>query len=160
MFPAPMPENLERLFSKDIDFTHVWSGDFFDAYPQFQVQPAGKPPYLEVHGMRLGFAQIGVTFDPEEAYEKAFFFKTGSGTQFAVIDPVRLYREKQAMIEKGRSKPNDGFHRQIASTYVRFALATAERRMKEQPTTSNEAKWNHILEDIRDLAPELLAAER
>ena len=56
-YPAPISESSERLQSKDLDFTHVWSGDFFDALPDFIVYPKVGAPYLEIGGVRLGFAQ-------------------------------------------------------------------------------------------------------
>ena len=44
-FPAPVPENAERLQSNDLDFTNVWSGDFFDALPDFVfIHP--KAPHI------------------------------------------------------------------------------------------------------------------
>ncbi|MCE0482988.1 MAG: hypothetical protein LV479_01975 [Methylacidiphilales bacterium] len=140
LFPAPTPDSAARLVSKDLDFTHVWSEDFFDAYPDFVVRPSTGKPYLEVAGIRIGFAQVGVTFDPEEAFEKSRIFKTHAGTNFATLDPVRLYREKQALIEKGRSKPNDYFHREIAAAYARFELAEAFKKHSSEPTASHQVR--------------------
>ncbi len=156
VFPAPIPDSTARLVSKDLDFTHVWSEDFFDAYPDFVVQPSTGRPYLEVAGIRIGFAQVGVTFDPEEAFEKSRIFKTHAGTNFATLDPVRLYREKQALIEKGRSKPNDYFHREIASAYARFELAEAFKKHSSEPTASNQVRIEQLTRELKDMAPELI----
>lgn len=156
MFPAPIPDSAARLVSKDLDFTHVWSGDFFDAYPDFVVRPSTGRPYLEVAGVRIGFAQIGVTFDPEEAFEKSRIFKTHAGTNFATLDPVRLYREKQALIEKGRSKPNDYFHREIAATYARFELAEAVKKHSLEPTAFSQVRIEQLTRELKDMAPELI----
>ncbi len=155
-FPAPIPDSAERLVSTDLDFTHVWSEDFFDAYPDFVVCPPQQRAYLEIAGMRLGFAQIGVTFDPDEAYAKARIFKTPAGTNFAVLDPVRLYREKQALIQKKRGKLNDFFHREIAATYVRFELEDAVQKHKLEPTAFNQARVDQFIQERKDLTPELL----
>jgi hypothetical protein len=155
-FPAPVPDSSARLVSKDLDFTHVWSEDFFDAYPDFVVQRATGRSYLEVAGIRIGFAQVGVTFDPEEAFEKSRIFRTQAGTIFATLDPVRLYREKQALIEKGRSKPNDYFHREIAATYARFELEEAFKKHSMEPTASNQVRIEQLTRELNDMAPELI----
>ncbi len=159
-FPPPIPDNIERLVSKDLDFTHVWSEDFFDAYPDFIVRPSTGRPYLEVAGIRIGFAQVGVTFDPEEAFEKSRIFKTHAGTNFATLDPVRLYREKQAMSEKQRSKPNDHFHREIAAIYAKFELAEAIKKHSSEPTASNQVRVERLTRELKDLAPELLESPK
>ena len=157
-FPAPIPDSTERLLSKDIDFTHVLGEEFFDAYPDFIVRPPTGSPYLEVKGVRIGFAQVGVTFDPEEAFEKSRIFKTPAETNFAVLDPVRLYREKQALIQKGPGKPNDPFHQQIAVTYARFEMAEAIKRQAFKPTVSNQVRVEQLAKELKDLAPELLVS--
>jgi hypothetical protein len=62
--------------------------------------------------VRIGFAQVGVTFDPEEVLSRARLgsFKVDGGhVQFLVIDPISLYREKQALSQK-RNSPNDHAH--------------------------------------------------
>jgi len=111
-YPAPIPESKDRLQSNDLDFTNVWKGDFFDALPDFVVHPEVGAPYLEIAGIRLGFAQAPEALDPEEAFEKSRKLKTKAGTKFAILDPIRLYRVKRAMIQKGRKKANDLFHLQ------------------------------------------------
>ncbi len=155
-FPAPIPDSASRLVSKDLDFTHVWGEDFFDAYPDFVVRHATDRPYLEVAGIRIGFAQVGVTFDPEEAFEKSRIFKTQVGTAFAVLDPVRLYREKLALIEKGRSKPNDYFHQEIAAVYARYELAEAFKKHSSNPTASHQVRIEQLTRELKDMAPELI----
>ena len=60
---------------------------------------------LKVNGVRIGFAQVGVTFDPEEAFTRARVGQFLDGpdlVEFLVIDPVTLYREKQAAAERLR----------------------------------------------------------
>jgi len=155
-YPAPIPESSERLQSNDLDFTNVWKGDFFEALPEFIVQPTKGAPYLEVAGVRLGFAQAPEALDPEEAFKKSRKFKTQVGTKFAVLDPVRLYRGKQAMIQKGRRKANDPFHLQIASTYARFELAEAIKKHLSKPTASSQLRVDRLTKEMKDLAPELL----
>jgi hypothetical protein len=156
-YPAPIPENKDRLQSNDLDFTNVWKGDYFDALPELVVQPTKGAPYLEVAGVRLGFAQAPEALDPVEAFEKSRKFKTQAGTKFAVLDPVRLYRGKQAMIQKGRGKANDPFHLQIASIYAKFELAEAIKRRLSKPTASSQLRVDRLAKEMKDLAPELLS---
>jgi hypothetical protein len=155
-FPAPIPESKDRLQSNDLDFTNVWKGDFFDALPEFIVQPIEGAPYLEIDGVRLGFAQAPEALDPEEAFKKSRKFKTRAGTRFAVLDPIRLYRGKQAMIQKGRRKANDPFHLQIASTYAKFELAEAIKKHSLKPTATNQLRVDRLIQEMKNLAPELL----
>jgi len=155
-YPAPIPESKERLQSNDLDFTHVWSGDFFEALPEFIMRPAKGSPYLEVAGVRLGFAQAPEALDPVEAFEKSRKFKTQAGTKFAVLDPIRLYRGKQALMQKGRGKANDPFHLQIASTYARFELAEAVKKHSSKPTVSSQLRVDRLTQEMKHLAPELL----
>lgn len=155
-FPAPIPESKDRLSSRDIDFTNVWSEDFFEALPEFVVHPELEAPYLEIAGVRLGFSQAPVAIDPVEGFECSRRFRTASGTVFCVIDPIRLYREKQAMIQKGRRKPNDFFHMQVAAVYARFELAQARIKQASEPSEDNDFHAGALLLEMRNLAPELL----
>jgi hypothetical protein len=156
-FPAPIPESKDRLQSNDLDFTNVWKGDYFDALPEFVVQPAKGAAYLEIAGVRLGFAQAPEALDPEEAFERSRKFKTRAGTTFAVLDPIRLYRGKQAMIQKGRGKANDPFHLQIAKTYAKFELADAIKKHLSQTIRASQLRVDRLTKEMKDLAPELLS---
>ena len=155
-FPAPIPESKDRLQSNDLDFTNVWKGDFFDALPDFIVHPKVGAPYLEIEGVRIGFAQAPEAIDPEEAFARCRWFRTKAGTKFAILDPLRLYRGKQALIQKGRKKANDPFHLQIASTYARFERAEAIKKHTSKPTSSSHARVARLTKEMRDIAPELL----
>jgi len=155
-FPAPVPESAERLQSNDLDFTNVWSGDFFDALPDFVVYPPKGSPYLEIKGIRLGFAQAPEALDPEEAFKKSRKLRTQAGTKFAILDPVRLYRGKLALMQKGRGKANDPFHLQIAATYARFELAEGIKKHSIKPTESTKRRVENLKAEMKALAPELL----
>ena len=111
---------------------------------------------MEVAGVRLGFAQAPEALDPVEAFEKSRKFKTRAGTKFAVLDPIRLYRGKQAMIQKGRRKANDPFHLQIAATYARFELTEAIKKHLSRPTVSSQLRVDRLTKEMKNLAPELL----
>jgi hypothetical protein len=155
-YPAPIPESRDRLQSNDVDFTHVWKGDFFEALPEFVVEPPHGPAYLQIAGMRLGFAQVPEAIDPEEAFEKSRKLRTRAGTVFSILDPVRLYRGKQAMVQKRRGKANDAFHLQIAETYARFELAEAIRKHALQPGPARQQRVENLILEMKNLVPELL----
>ena len=116
--------------SKDIDFTGIFRADAYDMLPQFVVMDQKGNAHLEVAGVRIGFAQVGVTFDPEEVLSRARiaeFNFDGRPVQFLVIDPISLYREKQALALK-RNAPNDHAHSVLLTAFlslefVRAALA-------------------------------------
>ncbi len=80
--------------------------------PRQVVTDSSGNSYLQIAGVRMGFAQVGVTFNPEEVLSKArlgSFNVAGGKVQFLVIDPISLYREKQALSQK-RNSPNDRAH--------------------------------------------------
>lgn len=155
-YPAPVPESRDRLISKEIDFTNVWSEDVFEALPDFVVHPQKGAPYLQIGEIRLGFAQAPEAIDPEEAFEKSRKLRTRTGTIYSLLDPVRLYRGKLAMIQKGRGKANDTFHLQIASTYARFELAEAIKRAATNREVNSQEYVDQLTKEMRDVAPELL----
>ena len=89
-------EAQDLWLSKDIDFTGIFRGDAFEMLPRQVVTDSSGNSYLQVAGVRIGFAQVGVTFDPEEVLSKArlgSFKVDGQNVQFLVIDPISLYRE-------------------------------------------------------------------
>jgi hypothetical protein len=119
-----------RWLSKDIDFTGIFSGDAMQLLPHRIVADTNGRKHLEIEGVRLGFAQVGVTFDPEEVLQNAQIgaFRDGpENVEFLVIDPVRLYREKQALSDR-RNQPNDLLHYGLMRDYLCWRLvADAER---------------------------------
>jgi hypothetical protein len=69
-------------------FTGIFRGDAYEMMPQQVVTDSSGNSYLQVAGVRIGFAQVGVTFDPEEVLSRARLgsFKVDRGhVQFLVI---------------------------------------------------------------------------
>ncbi|MEQ2009558.1 MAG: hypothetical protein ABMA26_22475, partial [Limisphaerales bacterium] len=106
--------------SKDIDFTGVFSADALALLPRHVVTDATGRPHIEVAGVRLGFAQVGLTLDPVAALASATigeFTLDGELVQFLVADAVSLYREKQALMER-RNAPQDFLHFGLLREYL------------------------------------------
>lgn len=112
-----------KWLSKDLDFTGIFSGDAFALLPQLTVRDAGNREYLQVEGVRLGFAQVGLTINPEEAMQHCrvvrFTGPAGEVVEFFVADPVTLYREKLALVQR-RNAPADPLHLAVLAEYVRL----------------------------------------
>ena len=161
-----LTEAQERLWlSKDIDFTGIFRGDAAEMLAPFVTRDQRKNSYLEVNGIRLGFAQVGVTFDPEEIFRRARigeFEMDGAKAQFLVIDPVSLYREKQALAEK-RNRPNDHLHLQVVREEVALEFVNgcaAYVAQANQSTLADKRRQLGFLLDVKNRAMELLADPR
>lgn len=131
-FPLPIlaPATEAQWLSKDIDFTGVFSADALALLPQHIVKDEAGRAHIEIAGVRLGFAQVGVTLDPEAALASATigeFTRDGELVQFLVADPVSLYREKQALLER-RNAPQDFLHFGLLREYLVWrVVAEAEK---------------------------------
>jgi hypothetical protein len=120
--------------SKDIDFTGIFRGDALEMLPSLVARDDAGNRYLQVNGVRLGFAQVGVTFDPAEAYGQARigeFQAAKEIVRFLVIDPVTLYREKAALAAR-RNQPHDHLHLATLKSFVGWeVVATCDRYLNE-----------------------------
>jgi hypothetical protein len=163
--PEISPQTESRWLSKDIDFTGIFSGDAMQLLPQQIVTDASGRKHLEIEGVRLGFAQVGVTFDPEEVLQNAQLgsFRSGEETvEFLVIDPVRLYREKQALSDR-RNQPNDLLHCGLMREYLCWRLISeAERFLAAAgslPVSESKQFVSFVL-SVEHRASELFSDER
>lgn len=113
----------EQLWlSKDIDFTNFFAGDARQLLNDHVTTDAHGHVHLEIGGVRIGFAQVGVTFDPEAAWAESWIgtFKSGETTiQCRILDPISLYREKQALLQK-RGALSDNLHFVVVAEFIRF----------------------------------------
>lgn len=157
--PVLAPEMEKLWLSRDIDFTGIFSEDALTKLPHNVVEENGRK-FVVVEGVRLGFAQTGVVFDPEEALTNARTATISSGTkhiEFFVIDPVTLYLEKQKLYQT-RNNPNDFLHLSLVGEYVKYELV----RGAEQILTPRNTAAHAIKETYRQWyaaktrAPEML----
>lgn len=165
-FPLPTlaPVTEAQWLSKDIDFTGVFSADALALLPQHVVTDAAGRSHIEVAGVRLGFAQVGVTLDPEAALATATigeFSLDGERVQFLVADPVSLYREKQALHER-RNAPQDFLHLGLLrECLVWRVVVEAEKLLSAVPVTVSEQRAGaELLAAAASKAPEVLRDPR
>lgn len=157
------PENESQWLSRDIDFTGILSEVALSLLPHNIAEHEGRR-YIEVEGVRLGFAQAGVTIDPEEAIAKA---RVGRITlkdkqvEFLVADPLTLYYEKDKLCAQ-RGYPNDHLHRGLLHDFVAFELVCgAERMLLDERLPVADAR--QVLAwwlSVRNRAPEILKDDR
>lgn len=153
---APLDPETERLWlSKDLDFTGVFSGEAMELVPHLVVCDAAGHEYLEVEGVRLGFAQVGLVLDPERALETARTgeFETESGTvEFLVADPVTLfYLEKQALVQR-RGQPGHSVDLALLHDYVAWEVVHAAERLLAGPESLSVGETRHWLALLTDAA--------
>ena len=69
---SPLSSETEKKWlTRDIDFTGVYSGEALEMLPHQVVTDANGRKHIEIKGVRIGFAQVGLTIDPEEALQNA-----------------------------------------------------------------------------------------
>jgi hypothetical protein len=160
-YPPETDSTWNLWLSKDVDFTGIFRADAYSLLSGLVVSDGTGNKLLKVGGIRLGFAQVGVTFDPEEAFQRARVaeFREGDESiQFLVMDPVTLYREKQALAQK-RNQPNDHAHFRLlrellcfevatlSETYVAEKLASVPYRQKDWPASARLIVIRHRIKD-------------
>lgn len=151
--------------SKDPDFTGVFSGDAMDLVPQFIARDSSGREFLEVEGVRLGFAQVGLVLDPERAMETARTreFEWNSGwVQFLVADPVTLYLEKQALVLR-RGQPGDRLHLEMLHDFVAWEATVAAESLLQRSADLSVAESRDALTLLTDAGrrtPEILRDPR
>lgn len=156
-------EQESKWLSKDSDFTAIFSGDAFALLPQLTVRNAQQQEFLQVEGVRLGFAQVGLTIDPEEAMQHCrvgrFTGADGSPVEFFIADPVTMYREKLALVER-RNAPADPLHLAVLAEYVRLEICQRAEQLCAATTLMETKAALNFLQLVRLRAPELPRDER
>jgi len=148
--------------SKDVDFTGIFRGDAFELLPRLIATDPKGNRFLNVAGIRLGFAQVGVTFDPEEAFQRARgarFTDAGEEIQFLVMDPVTLYREKQALAQK-RNQPNDHAHFQLLREYLTWEVLVSCEAHAKAVSVSEQRRYLAFILDVNGRVSEILQDQR
>jgi hypothetical protein len=159
-----LPPELEAIWlSKDLDFTGIFSGDAFALLPQLAVRDEQQREYLQVEGVRLGFAQVGLTINPEEAMQHCrvvrFTGPAGEAVEFFVADPVTLYREKLALVQR-RNAPADPLHLAVLAEYVRLETCQHSEQLCAAATLTEKKTSLNFLRLVAGRASELPTDER
>lgn len=153
------PEKESLWLSRDLDFTGIFSQDALLLLPHLVAEHEGRK-YIEVAGVRVGFAQVGLTIDPEEAIKNArvaAITVEGKIVEFLVADPLTLYFEKCKLCEQ-RGNPNDHLHKELLFDYLAYELAAgAEKLLTDARLSAGDAKA--ILQlwiSVKNKTPEIL----
>lgn len=160
---SPNPNEKDLWLSRDIDFTGVFSQDALDMLPHHVVQHEGRK-FIVVDGVRFGFTQAGVTFDPAEAIENAWlasFIVDGRKVEFLVADPVTLYFEKLKLCVQ-RGNANDHLHKKLLFDYIAYELVRGGEKLLKNPTLSI-AESKMIIQrwtKVKNKTPEILQDKR
>lgn len=163
--PALAAQTEAQWLSKDLDFTGIFSGDAVLLMPKTLLRDADGLTHIEVEGVRLGFAQVGLTIDPDEAMataEVAAFQAGEQRVEFLVADPVTLYREKQALAQR-RGTPHDALHFSLLQSYLAWRLTqTVEQFLAaEGQLAATQARAQAaFFSALKSKAPELLRDTR
>ncbi len=148
----------ERLWlSKDIDFTNFFAQDAREMLPEHLAKDEHGHLRLLVGGIPIGFAQVGVTFDPDSAWVESWigtFTWDGNEVQFRILDPVSLYLEKQALSQK-RGAPADSLHLAVMAEFLRYETLRQIETLVSAKVLEDRALPVKFLFAIRDRAPEI-----
>jgi len=153
----------EQLWlSKDIDFTNFFAQDARDLLKKYIVQDSQGRLQVKLANIPIGFAQVGVTFDPESAWTESWIgtFKWEEKTvQCRILDPISLYREKQALSQR-RGYESDGLHCALVAEYLRYETCLQVKILAASKSLEERTKPLKFLFAIRDRAPEVCHNEK
>lgn len=122
--PTFSPTQEAHWLSKDIDFTNFFSEDARNLLKEDIVVGADGRRALTIAGVPIGFAQVGLTFDPETAWADSWVAKfdwKGVTVECRVLDPLSLYREKLALVQR-RGAESDSMHCAVVTEFLRLEV--------------------------------------
>ena len=102
----------------------------------------GRTSHIEVEGVRFGFAQVGITINPEEAFENALptqIKHEDKIIEVLIADPLMLYFEKNYLRSK-RGTPNDRLHAELLFEYIAYELVVGAEKVLKQTASVSEAQ--------------------
>jgi hypothetical protein len=153
----------EQLWlSKDIDFTNFFAEDARQLLAKHIVPDIQGRLHLKIAGIPIGFAQVGVTFDPESAWAQSWigtFTQDGKAIQCRVLDPISLYREKTALSQR-RGYESDRLHCQLVAEYLRYETCQQAKLLMTAKSLEIKTAPLKFLLTIRDRAIETCQDER
>jgi hypothetical protein len=153
-FPAPpYSEQEERLWlSKDIDFTNIDRTALASSLPDLATADGG----IAIGGIPIGFAQVGLTIDAETAWRDSWIAALPGGVEVRVLDPIKLYREKQALVRK-RGTPTDQLHLRLLEQFLASEVALQAEVLIERANQEGKTLGRTFLTDVNGYASEILA---
>jgi hypothetical protein len=151
-------EEQERYWlSKDIDFTNFFAEDARRLLEHRVIADQQGRRSLQLDGIPIGFAQVGLTFDPETAWSESWiasFEWHGRQIECRVIDPVALYLEKFALVQR-RGSNSDRVHCSLLAEFLRYEVCKEARALTTSKTLEDRSAPVKLLISIRDRALEI-----
>jgi hypothetical protein len=152
----------DHWLSRDIDFIGIPPEEALLLLPAHVVSENGRK-HIEIEGVRVGFAQVGLTFDADEVFQNARAGRishSGGEVEVFIADPLSLYFEK-CKLRQQRGYESDRQHASLLFEYVAFELANGAKRVLSLQAPPSEARsvigfW----ERVKQRAPELLQDQR
>jgi len=160
--PILTAEQEQLWLSKDIDFTNFFAPDARELLKDHVVQDAQGRVFLKLAGIPIGFAQVGVTFDPESAWAESWvgtFTWSEETVQCRVLDPISLYREKLALSQR-RGYESDHLHCALVAEYLRYETCRQAMSLVAAKSLEERTSPLKFLLAIRDRALEICRDER
>ena len=159
VFPVPQFTAAEENFwlSKDIDFTNFFSEDARQLLNENVVVDGDGRRSLQISGVPIGFAQVGLTFDPESAWAESWianFNSAGVDIQIRVLHPVSLYREKLALVER-RGSASDRSHLSVLIEFLRYTVSERAKILSASRSLEERSYALKFLIAVRDRALEV-----
>ncbi|HZM03580.1 MAG TPA: hypothetical protein VFC44_11275 [Candidatus Saccharimonadales bacterium] len=152
----------ELWLSKDIDFTNFFAQDARDLLKKYVVQDSQGRLQVKLANIPIGFAQVGVTFDPESAWTESWigtFTWEEKTVQCRILDPISLYREKQALSQR-RGYESDRLHCAVVAEYLRYETCQQASVLATAKFLEERTKPLKFLFAIRDRTLEICHDER
>jgi hypothetical protein len=156
------PEQERLWLSKDIDFTNFFAPDARGLLRNHVVADEAGRLHLIVADIPIGFAQVGLTFDPESAWAESWignFTWGGSRVQCRVLHPISLYREKLALSQR-RGFESDRLHCAVLAEFLRLETCRQAESLAKAPGLEERTSALKFLFGIRDRTFEICRDQR
>lgn len=143
--------------SKDLDFTNFFAEDARQLLKQHVVSDNQQRKFVEVAGVPIGFAQVGLTFDPDSAWTESWianFDVDGTPVECRVLDPISLYREKLSLSQRRRSE-SDQMHCALVAEFLRYHICKLAETLGSANNVAERTLPVKFLLSIRDRASEV-----
>jgi hypothetical protein len=163
-FKTPHFTSAEENFwlSKDIDFTNYFAEDARNLLHRHVVADTAGRRSLQIAGVPIGFAQVGLTFDPETAWADSWitrFDVSGTTVECRILDPVALYREKSALAQR-RGSNSDQLHCSTVAEFLRYEICKRAASLDSAKALQEKTLSQKFLMSVRDQALEVCNDKR
>jgi hypothetical protein len=148
--------------SKDLDFTNFFAEDARQLLKKHIVSDKQQRKFIEIAGVPIGFAQVGLTFDPDSAWSESWiasFEVDGTTVQCRILDPISLYREKLSLAQR-RGSESDQMHCALIAEFLRYRVCKLTETLLTSRALAERGIPIKFLVEVRDRALEVCHDER